>query len=506
MASLSANPIGRSRLAADSRVRYVAGVVLLIALYDGAAWLSRGLDIAGSSVSVVWLPSGVGVAFLYLAGMQYWPGVLVGDLLWQIGNFPVGEALGFNAATVEVFLAAFLLRRLVRRGAPLDTVAGVSVMVVAIAAGQAAGATISSLVLWLSHGVTTGELPAQWRTWWLGGFCGAVLVVPLALAWYPWPHIDLRRRPPLDAILPVAAVVVTSVLVFQSSRPWSYLVFPALMWSAWRLGQRGATVAVAVAAGFAVYATIHLLGPFHSFSASRSVLDAQLFIVVAALSTVSFAAVASDRERLAGALRASLSRVVETSERERQRLERDLHDGAQAQLVAIQIRLELARELSDRAQIIEQIDEGQRDLEAAIDELRSLAHGIYPPELRAFGPAGALQSLASSSSVPVEVIDTGVGRLSDATEAAIYFCACEAIQNTAKHAGPGARATVELSRRDHEIRLTVSDDGAGMPSGRNGDGIGITSMRDRIGAVGGQLDIISAPRNGTSIQATIPDG
>ena len=493
------------RLADDSRVRYVGGVLSGIALYDAAAWISRGLGFAGASVSIVWLPMGVGVAFLYLAGMQYWPGVLLGDLLWQIGSVPLGEALGLNAGTVEVFLAAFLLRKLARRRRPLATVGGISGMVIAIAAGQAAGATISSLVLWLSHGVTTSGLPAQWRTWWLGGFCGAVIVVPLALAWYPWPHIDLRRRPSLRRILPLASVVVASALVFQSSRPWSYLVFPALIWTAFALGERGATVAVVVAAGFAIWATTHLLGPFQSFDANRSVLETQLFIVVAALSTVSFAALATDRERLADALRASLSRVVETSERERRRIERDLHDGAQAQLVAIQIRLELARELSDRAQVDDQIDQAQRDVEAAIEELRSLAHGIYPRALRDLGPAGALQSLAASSSVPVDVIDEGVGRSSDAAEAAIYFCAREAIQNTAKHAGPGAQATVTLERHRDVIELTVSDDGLGIAAGRNPDGIGITSMRDRIEAVGGRLEIASAPGQGTVVLASIPD-
>jgi signal transduction histidine kinase len=160
---------------------------------------------------------------------------------------------------------------------------------------------------------------------------------------------------------------------------------------------------------------------------------------VAAVSTALFTALATDRQRLAGALRASLSRVVDTAERERRRLERDLDDGAQARLVAVQVRLALTSELPDRAQVDEQVDEAKRDLEAAIEELRSLAHGIYPTLLRNHGPALALQSLAVSSPVPLDVIDKGVGRSSAATEAAIYFCAREAIQNAAKHAGPGAK-------------------------------------------------------------------
>jgi signal transduction histidine kinase len=483
----------------------VAGVVLLIALYYAATRISYGLNIAGETSSILWLSAGVGIAFVYLAGMRYWPGVLAAELLTE--NVPVGQALGVTIGnTVEVVVAALLLRQFVRRGRPLDTARGVAGMVTAIAVGLAVGATISTLTLRLNHVVATSALPNQWRQWWLSAFCGALLVVPLALAWYPWPHIELRRRPSLGAILPLAAVVGSSALVFANGRPWTYLVFPALLWSAQRLGQRGATVAVAVASGFALWATVHLLGPFHFYNANSSVLETLLFIVVAAVSTAFFAALVTDRVRLARALRASLSRVVEASERERRRLERDLHDGAQARLVAIQIRLELARGLPDRAQVNEQIDETQRDLEAAIEELRSLAHGIYPPALRDLGPAGALQSLASSSSVPVEVIDEGVGRSSNTTEEAIYFCAREAIQNTAKHAGPDARSTVKLRRAQNSIELRVSDDGAGIPADQSRGGTGITGMRDRIEAVGGRFQIVSAPGEGTSILAAIPDG
>ena len=212
-----------------------------------------------------------------------------------------------------------------------------------------------------------------------------------------------------------------------------------------------------------------------------------------------------ENTRLVQELRASRSRIVEAGERERRRLERDLHDGAQQRLVAIQIRLGMAREPADSADLAKQLDAIEADAVAALEELRALAHGIYPDVLHALGPAAALSSLARSSPVPIEVTDDGIGRSSDTIEAAIYFCAREAIQNTAKHAGRGAKATVTLAHRDDAIEFTVSDNGTGMPRDRDTDGIGITSMRDRIEAVGGQLEIVSAPGQGTSIHATIPD-
>ena len=226
--------------------------------------------------------------------------------------------------------------------------------------------------------------------------------------------------------------------------------------------------------------------------------------VVEALSATSLMLL--ENTRLVQELRESRTRIVKAGERERRRLEHDLHDGAQAQLVAIQIRLALVRELTDPAQIAEQIAATQEDLETALEELRSLAHGIYPATLRDLGPAGALHSLALNSSSPVKVIDDWRGRSSDATEAAIYFCAREAIQNTAKHAGPGAKTIVRLKHGERGIELTVSDDGAGMAQGAYTDGMGITGMQDRIESVGGRFELVSAPGRGTSVRATIPDG
>jgi signal transduction histidine kinase len=212
-----------------------------------------------------------------------------------------------------------------------------------------------------------------------------------------------------------------------------------------------------------------------------------------------------DNARLVQELRASRSRLVETAERERRRVEQDLHDGAQQRLIAIQIRIQMARDLAEGEMLAKQLDLIQREAVAALEELRSLARGIYPPTLHNSGPAVALRSFALSAPISVEVTDHGIGRASEAVEAAIYFCAHEAIQNAAKHAGPGASATVSLARRMDRIELVISDSGVGMPSAAPAAGFGITSMRDRIEAVSGHFEIVSAPGRGTLVRATIPD-
>jgi signal transduction histidine kinase len=211
-----------------------------------------------------------------------------------------------------------------------------------------------------------------------------------------------------------------------------------------------------------------------------------------------------DNARLVEALRASRARIIDAGERERRRFERDLHDGAQQRLVALQIRLESARELADDAELIKRLDATQRDAEAALEEIRALAHGIYPAELHDLGLAYALRSLALRSPVPIRVVDEGVGRSPAVIEAAIYFCVREAIQNAAKHAGAGATVTVTLARRRDAIEFTVIDDGAGIPAEVDPEGTGITGMRDRIEAAGGMLDIVSPAGGGTQVRGTVP--
>jgi signal transduction histidine kinase len=213
-----------------------------------------------------------------------------------------------------------------------------------------------------------------------------------------------------------------------------------------------------------------------------------------------------DNARLVDELRASRGRIVAAAERERLRLERDLHDGAQQRLMAIQIKLALLRDRVGEAGLVAEIDEIGADAAAAVDELRGLAHGIYPTVLRERGLGDGLRSLARTAPLPVEVVDEGIGRCGPAVEAAVYFCAAEAIQNATKHAGSDARVTVVLGRSDGDARFAVVDDGGGFDAASAGDGLGLVSMRDRIGAVGGELEVVSSPGRGTAVRGRAPAG
>jgi signal transduction histidine kinase len=210
-----------------------------------------------------------------------------------------------------------------------------------------------------------------------------------------------------------------------------------------------------------------------------------------------------ENTRLVQELQASRARIVTTAQRERLRLERNLHDGAQQRLMAVQVRLRMARQHAG-PELASELDAIEHDAAVAVDDLRALAQGIYPSALRDLGIARALQSLAINGPIPIEVRDHGIGRCDGAVEQAIYFCALEALQNAGKHAGRSARVTIELARDEHAVHVLIADDGVGMDLRSAGGGVGLVSMRDRIGAVGGTIEISSSPGRGVAIRATVP--
>jgi signal transduction histidine kinase len=217
-------------------------------------------------------------------------------------------------------------------------------------------------------------------------------------------------------------------------------------------------------------------------------------------------AVAHDR------LTASRRRVVEAADFERQRIERDLHDGAQQRLVAIGVGLRLLRhQLDGRPDLAASADGLVAEAEAAVEELRELARGIYPPLLRSQGLVPALRAVARRSPSAVTVEAKGPepeGR--DGVEAALYFVAVEAMTNAAKHA-PGAEVAVTVERHPESLGLQVCDDGPGMAGPSDGEvggetpaSRGLANMADRVAAVGGRLTVESPPGGGTTIRAVVP--
>ena len=204
-------------------------------------------------------------------------------------------------------------------------------------------------------------------------------------------------------------------------------------------------------------------------------------------------------------LRQSRSRIVASGDAERRRVERNLHDGAQQHLVAMAVNLRLARDIiaDDPSAAAELLDQLAEDVKGTIQELRELAHGIYPPLLADSGLAEALRASGNRSPLAVTVTADGIGRYSPDIEAAVYFCCLEALQNAAKHA-PQARVEVRVWEDSGGLLFSVSDDGPGFDAGRARGGHGFVNMADRLGAIGGTVRWESEPGHGARILGSVP--
>jgi signal transduction histidine kinase len=205
-------------------------------------------------------------------------------------------------------------------------------------------------------------------------------------------------------------------------------------------------------------------------------------------------------------LRASRQRLVTAQDEARRRLERNLHDGAQQDLISLVIKASLAAEHScGITEARQALDELRSDAAAALENLRELARGVYPPMLADLGLAAALAAQANRSAIPVTVAARGLGRFPEEAEAAVYFCCTEALQNIAKYAA-ASRADITLRAAAGTLTFTVADDGAGFDAPRTPLGAGLRNMSDRLSALGGRLDVTSAPGTGTTVTGRLPVG
>ena len=204
-------------------------------------------------------------------------------------------------------------------------------------------------------------------------------------------------------------------------------------------------------------------------------------------------------------LRESRRRIVIAGDNERRKIQSNLHDGAQQRLVALTVRVQLVDELiakdpGRRATLLRELGS---EVDEALDEVRALARGVYPPLLTDLGIVRALRAVGRRHPVQTTIEANGVGRYPAEIEGAVYFCCLEALQNAAKHAGTASTVSITLVD-DGALRFAVRDDGIGFAAAETTSGQGLTSMRDRLAAVGGELTIESAPGKGTTVLGVIP--
>jgi PAS domain S-box-containing protein len=301
--------VAASRRTIGGRVgSYGLAVLVLAAAYYAAAKIGLRLAYLHGTVTALWPPVGVGIAALVLYGARLWPGVVIGDLLAADFSSPLGTVLGQTVGnTLEVLLAAVLLRRLVGRRIGLTRVTEVFALVACAALGTLVSACFGSVSLRLGDVITRSDFVEVWRTWWLSDFSGALVVTPVILSWANPAPFRLARREAIEGVVVLAVLVALAELPSQRDVP--YVVFPVLIWAALRFGPRGAALSLLVASSLTVLNTAHNAGPFVRESITDSLLSTQLFLATAALTALVLAAVTAERATAAAALRANEERL-----------------------------------------------------------------------------------------------------------------------------------------------------------------------------------------------------
>jgi signal transduction histidine kinase len=477
------------------------GIVVLALVYYGAARFGYAFGFSGPIAAIVWLPVGVGAAFLSIGGLSFWPGALIGDLLANdYSSLPLSGAVGQTIGNLlEVIVIAAITRRLMRKGSPLESLGGVAGLLGAIGVGVAVSAIIGPLSLAASGGLPIHKVVHTSWTWWLGDTSGALLVLPLALAWARRKPLPLTLPRSLEAIAVLAGIAALSWIAAKGLGP-AYAIVPVLALAAIRFGPRAATSTVFVSVALVVWGETDQHGHFQVGAFTDSVLKTQIFIIVAAVSSLCWTALVAEREHAVQELKASEIRAFAAAESERRRMERNLHDGAQQRLLALAVKLGLrAREESPTERLF--LEDVESELRTAIDELRDLSHGIHPSVLSELGLAGAIRTLAGRSAIPVTLLELPAYRADAESQAAVYYALTEALANAQKHSGASS-IRVRVSSDRGWLRLVVTDDGVGGAS--EPAGTGISGIRQRMDALGGTFDLESPRGIGTQITAAVP--
>ena len=502
--------------------RYIGGVLLLAAAYYGAAKVGQTLRYT-ASVSAIWPPAGLGIAALYLWGLRWWPGVLLGEivvngqLLLDDSSFPVGSLLGQQTGNMaEIIVGALLLRRMIGPGAAMDRVEQVGGMLVALGIATAISATAGTASILAGGIVEESDAAEFWRTWWLGDTSGGLVVLPLLLAWARDPLGAWRRIRTWEGAAVIAAVVALGVAAVSTEEPITYMVFPALIWAAFRFGSPGATLSIAITAAVAIGVTAHDVGPFSQQAIDHRTLSTQLYIAVAALTTLFLSAVVSERERssrdLAEARRHEGERAVE----ERRRIARDLHDSVSQALFSTVLHTRTAQKaaaadgVSPSGRVAQSLSAIAELTKSVQSEMRAL---IF--ELRRDPVHDGLVSALSRHAAGLRAADAPTIRvtgpalrlaLPQDVETQLYGIGREALANVVRHAHATA-ALVRVEAQDGQVLVEVRDNGRGFDSSEGHSGhFGLDSMRSRAAEIGGRLTIASGAGYGTVVRVRVPAG
>ena len=494
--------------------------MLLAAAYYGAAKVGQTLRYT-ASVAAIWPPAGLGIAALYLWGLRWWPGILLGELVVNAelllgdSSFPVGSLVGQQAGNMaEIIVGALLLHRLIGPGAAMDRIEQVGRTLVAVGLATAISATVGTVSMLAGGVVDDADAGEFWRTWWLGDTSGGLVVVPLMLAWAHDPKDAWRRLRTWEGAAMVAAVTAITVVVFSTHDPVRFVAFPALIWAAFRFGAPGATLSVAISACVAIGVMANDVGAFLHQPINHETLNTQLYIWVAALTTLFLSAVVCERERSSRELAESQRREGERAVEERRRIARDLHDSVSQALFSTVLHTRTAQKALAQdggsqsgpvgrslATIGDLTRSVQGEIRSLIFELRrdSVDDGLVTGLTRHSAALGAPDGLRIDVRGPAPRLP-----VCPHVEMQLFAIAREALANVVRHAAATV-AEVSVVAERGQVVVEIRDNGRGFDlKTRHPGHFGLESMRTRTTEIGGRFTIASAPGWGTVVRVRVP--
>ena len=542
-------------------LRYALAALLVGAGYYVGAKIGFALTFQPHPVSTLWPPNSILFATLLLTPRRMWWFYLLAafpaHLLVQINaDIPTTMILcWFVSNTSEALIAACTLRYLTGSEVRFDNTHHVWVFILASLLGPFLSSFIDAAFVELNQ---FGESPywAVFRMRFFSNVLASLTLVPLIVTWRRVNFAALKAEPwnrYLEAGLLVGGFVIIGIASFSSRISGSmqpallYLPLPFLLWAAIRFGPRGSSTALIVASLFEIWGAIHGLGPFAAQSAEMNALSVQLFLILASMPLMFLAALIKEREKaqeiafqegqqlelaLDSEQRASralsdsqeklrqshnqirklLGRLIDVQEAERRRISRELHDDLNQQIATLSMGIsQLKRKVPQQdGQLVADLDQLRKTANGLTDEVRRLSHQLHPAVLEHLGLVPALESYIASfrDEEQIEVqfdADIGEVRVPFQTSICLYRVAVEALRNVARHSG-AASAAVSLKRSQKGLELQVSDSGKGfdVETSRQGGGLGLISIEERLRVLQGDCDVSSAPERGTTLVARVP--
>ena len=508
-------------------VRTAGFAALVAGAYYAGTRLGFLMTPAHQAISVFWPPNAILLAALLLAPVRLWwvllLAVLPAHLLAHLPNgIPVLTAFGwFLSNTAEALIGAACISRFARRESLFATVHGLLVFLLCgVLLAPMATSLMDAAVV-----VTTGEGTGYWTlasTRLFSNMLAQLTLVPMIVIFVQGGRDWLRqtgRACRMEAGLLALGIVLAGVLVFSRENvspnnipALVYVPLPLLLWAALRFGLGGLSTSLLGIALISTWSGMHGRGPFNALSMMENLLSLKVLLCVVAVPLMLLAAVISDRQRTEEMLRGVTGRLIDAQEQERQRISRDLHDdiGQRLSLVAIKLQ-RIEEDPPDSAtEVSLRMGELWKQTFEISNDVQALSHELHSAKLEYLGIVGAMRGFCvefgqqQSVEVAFRSHDLPNPLPSPEVSLALFRVLQEALHNASKHSGV-SRFEVELWGRPGEINLTIRDSGAGfdVQAAREGRGLGLTSMQERVKVVNGEFSIESQPNRGTVVRARV---